>query len=377
MEHFTEIKGKLGFGCMRFPLFENEKTVDKEQVCKMVDTYMQAGFNYFDTAHNYYSGKSEDAVRDCVVKRYPRDSFLLTNKLTADFIETEEDVMKLFNTQLEVCGVEYFDFYLVHCITRNNYDKFKRCRAFEQVKQLKAEGKIRHFGFSFHDTADFLDKVITENPDVECVQIQFNYLDYDDLKVQSRLCYEVCEKHDKAVIVMEPVKGGELADRLSDEAKAIFAQLGSATPASYAIRFAASFKNVFMVLSGMSNLEQTVDNISYMKEFIPIEAHEHNAINEVVKTIRKNRNISCTGCSYCVAGCPVGIQIPALFECYNTQERYKNSWSKWDGKDYYNTYTANGNKASDCVKCGACEYTCPQHLDIRDLLEKIAQTFEA
>lgn len=357
---------RLAFGCMRLPMNGNE--VDKEHFTRMVDAYMEAGFNYFDTAHGYIDEKSEPAIRDCVSARYPRESFILTDKLTENYFECEEDFRPFFEKQLELCGVEYFDYYLMHAQNSGNYEKFTRCRAYEVAAQLKAEGKIRHVGISFHDNAETLDRILTDHPEVEAVQIQFNYLDYEDEGVQSRKCYEVCRKHGKDVLIMEPVRGGRLVD-LPDGAKRILDGLGDGNSyASYAIRFAASFDGVISVLSGMSNMEQMLDNISYMKDFKPLDEREMAAVREVAAILRSKDAVSCTGCRYCVADCPMQIDIPAVFGCLN---------AKRDGKETdYEAVVAGRGRASDCVECGGCEKVCPQHLPIRKLLKQSAEVLE-
>jgi len=263
---FPEIHGNFGFGCMRLPMKDGQ--VNEDEFCRMADAFIASGLNYFDTAHGYISGQSETAIRDCVAKRHGRSEYLLTNKLTDPYFKCEEDIRPFFESQLEACGVDYFDFYLMHAQDRNNYPKFKRCKAYETALQLKAEGRIHHFGISFHDKADVLDMILTEHPEIEAVQIQFNYVDYEDASVESRKVYEVCEKHGKPVIVMEPVKGGSLVN-LPAEADKILRRLGGSN-ASYALRFAASFPNMAMVLSGMSSMEQMEDNLSAMRDFVPL-----------------------------------------------------------------------------------------------------------
>ena len=238
-QYFAEMKKNFGFGCMRLPM--DGEQVDLEQTCKMVDRFLENGFNYFDTAHGYLGGKSETALRECLTKRHKREEYILTNKLTGVYFEKEEDIRPLFESQLEACGVEYFDFYLMHAQSEEIYEKFKKCHAYEAGLKLKEEGKIRHFGISFHDRASVLEKILEENPQIEVVQIQFNYADYEDAAVESRRCYEVCRKYGKPVIVMEPVKGGSLVN-LPGEAKEILDGLSGGSPASYAIRFAAGFE---------------------------------------------------------------------------------------------------------------------------------------
>ena len=367
---FKEVHKNFGFGCMRLPMCGGE--INYAEFNKMIDAFIENGFNYFDTAHGYHDGKSETAIRDCLVARYPRDKYILTNKLTNFYFKTEEDVRPFFESQLKICGVDYFDFYLMHAQSKEIFAHFKKCRAYEQALELKAEGKIKHFGISFHDTAEVLDRILTEYPQIEVVQIQLNYVDFDDPAVQSKKCLEVCNKHNKPVIVMEPVKGGNLVN-LPDGAKKYFEELGKASPASYAIRFAAGCKGVFMVLSGMSDLAQVNDNISYMKDLKPLTEKELKAVQNVCGVFKGMNLIACTACRYCTAGCPKGISIPDLFACMNT----KNIYRDWNADYYYNeVHTKTGGKASACIKCGKCEKACPQHLPIRDLLKSVAKEFE-
>lgn len=253
-----KIKRNFGFGCMRLPMQGEE--VDLAQTKQMVDEFLAQGFNYFDTAHGYIGGRSETALKTCLTSRYPRESYVLTDKLSGGFFETEADIRPFFARQLAACGVDYFDFYLMHSQNAENFQQFKACRAYETAFDLKAEGKIRHVGLSFHDRAEVLDRILTEYPQIEVVQIQFNYLDYDDIAVQSRKCYEVCRRHNKPVLVMEPVKGGNLVN-LPKDAAAVLESLHGGSPASYAIRFAAGFPGIMMVLSGMSNMQQMQDKI--------------------------------------------------------------------------------------------------------------------
>ncbi len=367
MEH---IKKNFGFGCMRLPMVGKE--VDYEEFTKMIDTFLEAGFNYFDTAHGYLNGKSETAIRDCLAARYPRESYILTNKLTMDYFETEADVRPFFQNQLEWCGVEYFDFYLMHALNATRFEHFKRCRAIEIALQLKAEGKIHHIGMSFHDKAAVLDRILTEYPQIEVVQIQFNYMDYDDPGVESRKCYEVCRKHGKPVLVMEPVKGGKLA-QMSEDALQIYKDLGGMSAASYAIRFAAGHEGIMMVLSGMGNMDMMNDNLSYMKDFKPLNETELEAVNKVADILIKQNQVACTGCQYCVAGCPAGIKIPDLFSCLNTKRTFRDPIADYY---YHEVHTVNAGKASDCVGCGQCEQACPQNLPIRQLLGLTARIFE-
>lgn len=368
---YEGVKKNFGFGFMRLPMIGEE--VDLEQVTKMVDLFMEKGFNYFDTAHPYLEGKSEIALRESLVKRYPRDSYFLVNKLSEEYFTKEEDIRPLFEVQLEACGVEYFDLYLMHSQRRENYEKFKRCRGYETAFELKKEGKVKHVGLSFHDRPEVLEQMLNEYPDIEVVQIQFNYLDYEDAAIEAKNCYDVCVKYNKPVIVMEPVKGGNLVN-LPEEAKKVFDDLQGGSYASYAIRYAASFDQIVMVLSGMSNMEQIEDNLSFMQEFEPIKDFELEAIRKVCDIIRAQNLIQCTGCRYCVEGCPKNILIPELFADFNEWKQYaENGNSTW----YYDVHTDTNGKISDCVKCGKCEKACPQHLKIRDLLVEVETLFES
>jgi predicted aldo/keto reductase-like oxidoreductase len=347
--------------------------IDDSEFCRMIDTFIERGFNYFDTAHGYHNGLSETALRRCLTSRYPRESYLLTNKLSSTYFKTEEEIRPFFEKQLERCGVEYFDFYLMHAQDKRLFEKYKQCRAYETAIELKKEGKIKHFGLSFHDKAEVLDRILTAHPEIEVVQIQFNYVDYDDPKVESFKCYQVCEKHDKPVLIMEPVKGGNLVD-LPDEGKNVLDELGGGSYASYAIRFAASFPKVFMVLSGMSTLTQVEENVSFMEDFKPLSEKEFEAVEKVREIVKKQDSIACTGCAYCVEGCPKQILIPDLFKDYN--DKMSRSNMDVDSDANYRLHTDGHGKASDCIKCGKCEKECPQHLEIRELLKKTAEAFE-
>ena len=370
MEQMDKVKKNFGFGCMRLPM--NGDQVDVAETTRMVDEFLAQGFNYFDTAHGYIGGKSELALKECLTSRYPREAYSLTDKLTDSYFKTETDIRPFFESQLEACGVDYFDFYLMHAQNADNFKKFKACRAYETAFALKAEGRIRHVGLSFHDRAEVLDQILTEYPQIEVVQIQFNYLDYDDIAVQSRKCYEVCRKHGKPVLVMEPVKGGSLVN-LPEEAKKVLDDLHGGSPASYAIRFAAGFPGMMMVLSGMSNMEQMKDNLSYMRDFKPLNETELAAVNKVQEIFHKMNMIPCTACRYCVEGCPKQISIPDLFAIMNIKQLHHD----WNADYYYEeVHTAPGRRASDCLKCGKCEKICPQHLPIRKLLEEVAKEFD-
>ena len=345
MKQYFNIKKNFGFGCMRLP--EVDGGIDTEECKKMFDKFLEEGFNYFDTAHGYLGGKSETTLRECLTSRHPRESYVLTDKLTEPYFNKREDIRPFFESQLLACGVDYFDFYLMHAQDKRIFEKFKRCQAYEEALELKKEGKIKHFGISFHDKAEVLDKILTEYPQVEVVQIQFNYVDYEDPSVESRKCYEVCVKHGKPVIVMEPVKGGSLVN-LPEEAKKVFADLNGGSPASYAIRFAASFENVMMVLSGMGNMAMVEENTSYMKDFKPLDRRELEAINKVRAIFRAQNLIPCTACRYCTDGCPKHILIPDLFACLNAMRAFKT----WNAEYYYNIAPTGPGKPSDCSGCG-------------------------
>lgn len=361
--YFDDIKKNFGFGFMRLPMIGED--VDIPQTCQMVDTFLESGFNYFDTAHGYLGGKSELALKECLTSRYPRDRYILTDKLSGNYFEKQEDIRPLLQQQLEACGVEYFDFYLMHAQNRNKFQTFKERRAYETVLELKAEGKIRHMGISFHDTADVLDQILTEYPQIEVVQIQFNYVDFEDDKVESRKCYEVCRKHGKPIIVMEPVKGGSLVN-LPDTAKKIFDRLNGGSYASYAIRFAAGFEGMMMVLSGMSSMEQMQDNVSFMGDFQPLNAAEQEAVEKAAAIFRNQGLIPCTNCRYCTEVCPQAVAIPDLFACLNAKRQEQAA----------DIQAIGGGSPADCVKCGKCEEICPQNLNIRQLLTVVAEEFE-
>ena len=359
---FPEIKKNFGFGCMRFPTVDGE-TVDVGAVMEMVDYFMENGFNYFDTARPYHSGASETVVRQCLTSRYPRESFVLTNKLSPTKYETEEEIRPLFEAQLQECGVEYFDFYLFHANSAVRHEKFTNTRAYDIVQELKAEGKIRHVGMSFHDSARVLDKILTERPEIEVVQLQLNYMDWDDIKVQSRKCYDVCRKHGKPVMVMEPVKGGTLVNLPEKAVK----ELKGVSPANYAIRYAAGFPNVFMVLSGMSNMEQMVDNVSFMKDFKPLTYAEEQTVERIRAICQAQEKIPCTGCKYCVDGCYGKINIPQVFARMNDVLAGKEGAEE--------AYKALDRGADRCIGCDMCSHVCPQGLNIRMLMNQVADHF--
>lgn len=374
---FPEIKQHLGFGMMRLPM-DGDK-IDNDKVCEMVDRFIDEGFNYFDTAHGYHNGLSEIAVRECLTSRHDRSEYILTNKLTDEYFKSEEEIRPLFESQLEACGVEYFDFYLMHALGADNVGHYKKCRAYETLLELKKEGKIRHAGLSFHDKPEVLDSILTDFPELDIVQIQFNYLDYEDVALEGSKVYEVCRKHNKPVLVMEPVRGGSLVNLPEGAAKILDdmrAESGSGcSNAGYALRFAAGFDGIEVVLSGMSTIEQVADNTAVMKDFAPLTEDEKQSLLRAADAFRAIGAVPCTKCRYCIEEnhCPMNITIPAMFTVYNNMIMFNASYP-WSN---YNTVTADGHgKASDCIECGMCESVCPQHLEIRELLKKVAAKFE-
>ncbi len=370
---------KLGFGLMRMPLLDanDPKSVDVEQVKEMVDLFMEKGFTYFDTAWMYHDFESENVARAALTSRYPRESFTLATKLHSGFINTLEDRDKVFEKQLEKTGAQYFDYYLIHGVEAGSLAKYERLDCFNWALDKKAKGLVRHVGFSFHDKAEVLDKILTDHPEMEFVQLQINYLDWESEWVQSGKCYDVCVRHGKPVIVMEPVKGGTLAN-VPKEVEKLFRGLEpDMSVPSWAIRFAASLPNVMVVLSGMSSLEQMKDNISYMENFVPLTEEERKACFNAAKMINGQISIPCTACSYCTEGCPMHIAIPKYFSLYNENMREDLEKKGWTiNFRNYERLTAEYGKASDCIACGQCEGVCPQHLPIIEDLKKVAEHFE-
>ena len=365
---------KLGFGMMRLP--NREGAIDVELLKKMVDEYLSRGFTYFDTAWMYHNGKSEEMVKECLVDRYERDKFTITTKLPAYMINSFEDRDKVFETQKKRTGCDYFDYYWLHDVNSHSISTFDRFDCWNYILEKKRKGEVKHIGFSYHDGPELLEELLQKHPEVEYVQLQINYLDWKSLGVQSEKCYEVCVKYNKPVIVMEPVKGGTLTE-VPDEVSQMFKQKDpDMSIASWAIRFAASLDNVYMVLSGMSNMEQLKDNLSYMEEFVPFDDDRKQMCLKAAEIINRSIAIPCTGCSYCTVNCPVAMPIPKYFSLYNAdkQEIASKGWSPHG--EYYDNLTLSNPKASECIKCGQCETMCPQHLEIRKYLEDVAQYFE-
>ncbi len=363
--------GKLGFGFLRLPHMEpNDPTdVDLETTKQMVDLYLQRGFRYFDTAYTYLNGKSEEALRLALVQRYPRPDFMIADKLPCSALRNGKKAEDIFAEQLTRCGVDYFDVYLLHGLDGEDAAFAEEQGCFDFLQKLKRTGKVRFTGFSFHDTADVLDHILTRHPEMDVVQIQLNYLDWENEIIQSHACWEVCRKHGKPIIVMEPVKGGTLASIPGEAEKLLCGE----HPAHRAIRFAASQEGVVLVLSGMSTLEQMAENTSFMSLFKPLTEEETRILKPVAEIIRKTVAIPCTGCSYCTEGCPVGIPIPQYFGLYN--ERKRDGWQV-NAEERYQALLTKYPSAGKCISCGQCQNNCPQKLRIPSLLKQVSELFE-
>lgn len=366
---------KLGFGTMRLPLLDAQdvKSIDQAQVNAMADLFLSKGFTYVDTAYPYHEGASEIACRKAFTERYDRRKFLLADKMPSFLIQSTEDYDRFFSEQLERCGVSYFDYYLLHNLGTEYYARNEQFGGFEYMKKLKAEGKAKRIGFSFHDRPELLDEILTAHPEMEFVQLQINYADWENENVQARKCYEIACRHGKGVIVMEPIKGGGLA-KLPPEAEALLRSVRpDASPASWAIRYAASLPESITVLSGMSDLAQMEDNLSYMEDFQPLGNEERAILEQATEIIHRSIAVPCTACRYCVEGCPQHINIPAYFAAYNNLKQYGglNFPSM-----YYNRSAVGYGKASVCIACGQCEEICPQHLPIIKELKNVKEAFE-
>jgi len=366
-----ENKFKLGFGLMRLPRLEDGKTIDVAQVSRMVDAFLEAGGTYFDTAFAYEG--SEEAIRKALVERVPRERYTLATKLIAMGPDLDEQTLKQeFQTSLERTGAGYFDFYLLHALQRSNYENYEKYHLWDYVKELKAQGLIKHYGFSFHADPELLEELLEKHPDAEFVQLQINYADWENPGVNARRNWEICRAHGKPVIVMEPVKGGILADPI-DTVKEIFDRENNGMSyASWAVRFTAEKEGILTVLSGMSSYEQMLDNLSYMKDFRPLDEHEQEVIRQAQAALDADKSIPCTACHYCTKGCPMEIPIPEIF---NVENRKKGS-PKFRTVREYTIVTTGLGKASDCVVCGQCEAACPQQLSIIELLRSCAADLE-
>ena len=366
---------KLGFGLMRLPLIdpEDHSSVDMPQFCKMVDLFLERGFTYFDTAYMYHDGVSESVAKEALVDRHARDSFTLTTKLPTFFLKKQGDQERIFEEQIRRCGVEYFDYYLLHNLGEENYKIAQKFKSFQYVSRLKEQGLVRRIGFSFHDKAPVLDRILTEHPEIEFVQLQINFLDWNDEGVQSRLCYETAVRHGKKVIIMEPVKGGRLAN-VPDEVKKILTDKHADwSPASWAIRFAASLPEAVVVLSGMSDMAQLEENTSFMRDFKSLEQDELDILRRAEAMLRASISIPCTNCRYCTEGCPQNIPIPEYFAIYN--EKLKSESKEKTLKTALRSLTDKGyGKPEDCIGCKQCERACPQHLAITEYLKKVGKS---
>lgn len=360
---------KLGFGLMRLPMIGDD--VDIEQTKQMVDLFLSKGFTYFDTAYGYLNGKSEKAIKAALVDRYPRESYQLATKLPAwTGAKTAEEARAMLATSLERTGAGYFDFYLLHNLGDNRTEAFDRFGIWDFLAEQKAKGVIKHLGFSFHDKADVLDDLLNKHPNMEFVQLQINYADWESVSIQSRACYEVARKHGKPVVIMEPVKGGSLANLPEKIAAPMKEFAPNASLPSWAIRYAASLDGLVTVLSGMSSLEQMKDNLSFMENFKPLSAEEYKVVDKVVAALNAVPQIPCTACQYCTKGCPQQIKIPGIFKAVNNELVYGN---RIGALANYAFATRQGGKADDCIACGQCEAACPQHIHIIEELQKAAQ----
>ena len=357
---------KLGFGLMRLP--HKGPFTDVSQTAEMVDRFLEAGCTYFDTAFVYIG--SEDTARKALVSRYPRESFTLATKLFGMLCPTRKAAQDQFQTSLKRTGAGYFDYYLLHSLMEANIQRYDKLDLWSLVQEWKSQGLVRHMGFSFHGTPQLLDRLLREHPEVEFVQLQLNYADWENPRITSRQNYEIARKYGKPIVVMEPVKGGALAKPPKEVQKILEMANPKASPASWAIRFAAGLEGVLTVLSGMSNLEQMQDNLSYMKDFQPLSEEENRVIHEAQRLMGESKTIPCTACRYCTPGCPQGIGIPDIFAAMNRRI------GSGQAEEARADYLAVPNGPAKCIRCGKCEAACPQHLPIIQHLQECRQAFE-
>ena len=357
---------KLGFGLMRLP--KKGLGIDVAQTCRMVDMFLDAGFTYFDTAHVYPG--SEEATGKALVARHNREDFTLATKLFAMTALTEKMARQQFETSLTRMGTDYIDYYLLHTLMENNYKKYDKFHLWDFVKEEKEKGRIRYAGFSFHDGPELLEEILKAHPEADFVQLQINYADWENPHVTSRANYEMARKYGKKIVVMEPVKGGALADPPKEVKKLFDEYAPEASYASWAIRFVASLEGILTVLSGMSNIEQMQDNLSYMKDFKPLNEEERKIIRKAQEIMGRSATIPCTACSYCTKGCPKQIPIPEIFAAMNKR---LGDGQMSEAKTAYEGIIAKGPGADACVSCGQCESVCPQHISIISELKKCGE----
>jgi len=364
------MKNKLGFGFLRLP--KAAEGYDWDAVRQMVDTFLARGGTYFDTCYTYLDGQSEEGIRRCLAERYPRERFQLAEKLPGYLCKRYEDAQRFFDEELKRCGVTYFDVYMIHWLNAKHYTMAETHDQFRFLREKKAEGTAKRIGFSYHDSAALLDRILMAHPEVDVVQLQINYLDWDSAGIESRKCYETCVRHGKKVIVMEPVKGGTLAVLPPEAEKLLCAVHPDWTPSAWALRFVQSLPEVEICLSGMNAVTQVEENL---QPFDPLGERELDCLRQVCGIIEVQTAVACTDCRYCVAHCPQQIPIPDCFKMFNEVTRYPKD--NWKIRPAYRQLTAIGGKASDCIGCLSCVKHCPQKLEIPGHLKQAAEILEA
>lgn len=366
---------KLGFGTLRLPLIRDDDpaSINQDLLDDLVDTFMNAGYSYVETGYAYHSMGAEDALRRALVERYPRERFCFADKMPTYNLKKPEDLERIFTEQLKRCGISYFDYYLLHNLGESRYERCTDLQGFEFLMKKKREGFVKHIGFSFHGTPDLLEKILQEHIEVDVVQLQINYLDWERISIHSRRCYELARRYHKPIIVMEPVKGGGLADIPQEAEELMRAVRPSDSPASWALRFAAGLEGVIMVLSGMNSLEHLTDNIRTFDNLTPLSPKDHVVLTTVIHIINSIIAVPCTACGYCIMGCPQNIQIPRLLAIYNDIQRYGER--NFPHVHYRHTVYGHG-KGGDCIACGECEQVCPQHLNISPVMKELGEMFD-